>query len=85
MDEYMRTLLANMPPLAAEPWPTHVFMTHRQFDVLKRYTAAAPPFLQRPDDLGVVAPLAGVQVVLLPERTWWQRFRARLRRWRWWR
>lgn len=77
MDEFIAALISDMP---SPPRPMPVFMTQRQFDLLKQH--APPP---SPYDLGVIAPLFGVPVVVTPERTRWQRLRARLRRWRWWR
>lgn len=66
-----------MPP----PGPAMLFMTRRQIERL-RERETATPYIRRPYD-GIIAELAGVRVVALPERTRWQRFRAWLRRWRW--
>lgn len=65
-----------MPP----PFTGPIFMTQRQFDLLKQHTKPTP-YIQRPHDLGVIGQLAGVQVVVLPKRTRWQRLKGWLRRW----
>jgi hypothetical protein len=70
-------LIRAAPPPRTSP----VFLTPKQFDLLKQHTAPTSPY----DTLGVIAPLFGVPVVVTPERTRWRRFRAWLRRWRWWR
>jgi hypothetical protein len=71
-------LIRAAPPPRTLP----VFLTPKQFDLLKQHcTAPASPY----DNPGVIGRLDAVQVVVMPERTRWQRFRAWLRRWRWWR
>lgn len=68
---------------APPPGPATLFMTRRQIDQL-RERETAKPYIRRPYD-SVIAELAGIRIVALPKRTRWQRFRARLRQWRWWR